>query len=322
MSDSIVASGGIAAPNPGASAASPAADPGQTSTHAAPAAQGTTATGSTDSTPDREGFIPRQRFDEVNGRMTTAEQQLAEWKQYEWAKSVDPAQLRQMSDWYGAYRGDPGEFLERAYQEALTHPVHGATVKSRVAKLLASMRATEPEPELQPDIPVLNDQGQVVNHAYSASAVKQLVQRAVAEAIGKEVAPLKTDLQTRQQDAQRQEQQAYIARESARVKADVLKLQDAEKHWPAIQAKARELITANADLSVGEACRDAYFSIVFPTLTTTAKDDVLSDLQRKAHAQTAQPGTPGGSAKPKFKSFGEAARYYADHPDEAEAAQR
>ena len=320
-----VASGGIAAPS-GAGTASPAAQTQTSTTSAAPAAQGTQTSGSTDSTPvEREGFIPRQRFDEVNGRMTEAEKQLADWKQYDWAKSVDRQQLSAMADWYGQYQGNPGEFIQRAYQEALQHPVHGASVKSQIAKMLASMRASQPQelPEIQPDIPVLNDQGQVVNHAYSAQSVKQLIERAVAQAIGKEVTPLREDLQSRtardRQQAQAQQEHQYIAKESARIKADVLKLKDAEQHWPAIQTKARELITANADLSVGQACRDAYFSVVYPTLTLAAKGDVLSDLQKKAHSQTVNPGTSTPSAKPKFASPAEALRYYDAHPEEAAA---
>jgi len=50
-----------------------------------------------------------------------------------------------------------------------------------------------------------------------------------------------------------------------------------------------------------------------------AEAKVLSDLQQKAHAQTVHPGTPSGSAPPKFKTHREAAEYYDTHPDEAEA---
>lgn len=297
--------------------ASPAVNT-ETTGSAAPATQATAAP-ITDST----GEPPKERWADIleNQRKTAREDALKEWRQqHGWAESVNREQLQQMSEWYGRYQGDPGAFLETAYQEALQHPVHGATVKSRIGKMLASMRAAQtPEPEIEPDIPVMNDQGQIVSRTYSADAMKKIVAQAVQAAIGKEVDPLKQDFQSRQESAKEQQHREYIASESARIKASVMGRPLAEKHWPAIQAKARELVQANDKLSAGEAVLGAYLEVVGPLLSQSAQADVLSDLQKKATAQTVNPGSPAGTAKPKFKNFEDAATYYAQHPEEAEA---
>lgn len=319
MAEDVAASGGIAAPS-GASGASPTPSTSGSSTSAAPAVQGSEGPGSTDSTTaDREAFIPRSRFDEVNGRMSAAEKQVADWKtQYGWAESVNRDQLAQMADWYGRYQGDPGEFLEKAYAEALSHPVHGATVKSRIGKMLASMRAALPT-EIEPDIPVFNDQGQEVNRTYSASAMKQIVANAVKELVGKEVAPLQQDFQTRQQQAQHDKQQAFIAKEGTRITTAIQKYPGGKEHWPAILQASQEILKNDPEISVGEAARDAYMQVVYPTLTQSAQATVLSDFQKKANAQTVTQGTPTTAQRPTFKSAAEALAYFDAHPDEARA---
>lgn len=327
MADDVHASGGIAAPAAaGVSGASPATQAPISSANAAPAVQGSEGTGSTDNTAEREGFIPRARFDEVNGRMTTAEKSLSDWKaQHGWAESVNREQMAQMANWYGRYTGDAGEFIETILQESLAHPVHGASVKSRLGRMLSSLRQqpTEAQAPIEPGIPVMDAQGNVVARTFTDEQIREVIQRSVAEALGREVDPLKKDFATRQEQAKAQHEHDQIVKETQRIKRDILKYPEAEARFKEIQDAARELIQADPDISVGEAMRDAYFKLVYPTLGQKAQDTVLSDLQRKATAQTVTPGMPTGSAKPKFKNFEEAATYYAQHPEEAAAmAQR
>ena len=62
---------------------------------------------------------------------------------------------------------------------------------------------------------------------------------------------------------------------------------------------------------------------VIPGLTRTEQAKVLDHLKTQAAGASVHPGSASASGPPKFKSFGEAARYYAEHPDEAGAmAQR
>ena len=298
--------------------ASPASHTESTAGSASSAEQSTQATGtSTDST-EREGFIPRARFDEVNTRMAAAEKFR---EQYSWAESVPREQLEQMSNWYAKYQGDPGDFLEQAYQEALSHPVHGATVKSRIARMMASMRQTQQAPAEQtfePDVPVMNEQGQIVSRTYSADLVKQML----AHEIDKRIQPLKQDYDTRQETAKQQEARKQQETQAhAQADADVAYVKSRpffKDHKDAILKVFQE----NPKMSIREAADYVLDTQILPSYGQKAEAKVLSDLQQKANAQTVNPGTPSGTAQPKFKSFREAAEYYDKHPDEAAQAAR
>ena len=307
-------SGGNTAPaaSPSAGTASPAVQSPSVAGSAAPAVQETATPGITDST-EREGFIPRARFDEVNTRMSTAEKQMADWKEkYGWAESVQRDQLEEMAGWYQGYKGDPAEFLERAYQEALSHPVHGATVKSRIGKLMASMRAQQQqaEPTFEPDVPVMDANNNIVTRTYSADLVKQML----AHEIDKRLNPYKEDLETRKSQAERQQQ-----RQQAESQADadiqyVRSMPMFEDHKADILA----VFQGNPKLTLRQAYDDVLKTKIFPSIGQKSEAKVLSDLQQKANAQTVNPGVPSGSATPKFKNFAEAHAYYEKHPEEAE----
>ena len=305
--------GATGAVSGGASPASHTESPAGSASSAEPSTQ---PTGSTDST-DREGFIPRARFDEVNTRMAAAEKFR---EQYRWAESVPREQLEEMSGWYAKYKGDPGDFLEQAYQEALSHPVHGATVKSRIGRMLASMRAqqaqqAQPEPTFEPDVPVMNEQGQIVSRTYSADLVKQML----AHEIDKRIQPLKQDYDTRQETAkqakEREEQQAQAYSIADADVAYVTKRPFFKEH----KAEILETFKANPTMSLREAADYVLDTKVLPGYGQKAEAKVLSDLQQKANAQTVNPGTPSGSGKPKFKTFSDAYAYYEQHPEEREA---
>jgi hypothetical protein len=287
-------------------AASPVAQTTSTATDAGSAVQSAQTTGTTTDSTDREGFIPRARFDEVNTRL----QELKTFKeQYGWAESVQRDQLEEMSQWYGGYKGDPAEFLERAYQEALSHPVHGPTVKSRIGKLMASMRAQQQqaEPTFEPDVPVMDANGQIVTRTYSADLVKQML----AHEIEKRLDPYKQDLETRKQRAEREQRQEQV---NARADADIAYVK-ARPGFAKFQKEILAAFQANPKMTI----RDAYDAVMDAKLPAEAEAKVLSDLQQKAHAQTVNPGTPSGSAPPTFKKFSEAHAYYEKHPEEAAA---
>lgn len=315
MSDeSVGGNSGAAAAATGA--ASPAAQTTSASGDASSAAQSTPATGTTDST-EREGYIPRARFDEVNLRMTEAEKQLSGWKDWQAIREagIHPAQLQDLWSFYGRYRNDSGEFVESLIQEALADQTQGPLMRSRMGKLLNSLRQQQAEPSFEPDVPVMNEHGQIVKQTYSSDLVKQII----AHEIGKALQPFQQDLTTRQQRDVQQQQDQAITTEITRIREGVQKLPKAKEHWEAIVKRSRELVAADRHMHPGEAVRDAYMELVLPTLGAAAEAKVLSDLQQKASAQTVGTGTPVGRAAPRFKSFKEAAAYYDAHPEERAA---
>lgn len=304
------ASGEIAASSTG-STASPSVTTETSGTTPAPATQGTAAP-ITDST---TGEPPKERWADIlaNTRQKEREAALNEWRQqYGWAESVDRNQLEQMAEWYGRYNGDAGEFMESILQESLQHPVHGASVRSRLGRMLSSLRAQQAQPEkIEPGIPVMNERGEVVAKTYTDAQLEQLLQQKLDAALS----PFKEDMESRKTQAQREQerQQAY-----AQADADV----EYVKSMPGFEEHKGDILAAfkaNPRLTIRQAYDDVLKSKIFPAYGQKAEAKVLSDLQHKANAQTVNPGTPSGSAKPKFKDFAEAHAYYAQHPDEAEA---
>lgn len=311
MDGTTPASGDIASTT-SASVASPATPTDSTQT-AAPATQATPSP-ITDNT--STGEPPKERWDDIlkNARAKEREAALGEWRQqYGWAESVDRSQLQSMSEWFSLYQGDPADFLERAYQEALSHPVHGATVKSRVGRMMASMRQQQATaaPDLEPDVPVMNEQGQVVSRTFSAEKVKALVEHAIAQA----TSPFKEDLETRKTQAQQAEAKAHA---EAQADADLQYV----KSMPMFEEHKADIVAvfkANPKMTLRQAYDDVLKTKIFPSIGQKSEAKVLSDLQQKANAQTVSPGTPSGSAKPAFKNFADAYAYYQKHPEEAEA---
>lgn len=311
MSDAV--SGDTTAGSGSSATASPAVTTDSTGS-AAPATQATATnpiTDSTDSGPlpfERHKAILEGVYKERDKYKTDLE---AYRQQHGWVESIDRDQLAQMADWYGRYQGDPGEFLEKAYQEALSHPIHGATVKSRVGKMLASMRQQQAVETIEAGIPVMDANGQIVARTYTDAQIKQLINQEFTERFGKELDPLRQDLLTRQQRDQTTQIQQRASAE--------LKKAESWHGFTEHKAEIQKVFKANTQMSLQDAYLDVLHRVILPSHDAKAQGKVLSDLQTKATAQTVHPGTPSGSAKPKFKDFREAHAYYEKHPEEAEA---
>ena len=101
------------------------------------------------------GPIPYQRFAEVNKRMQDAEDR---WKNTEqsWGEilKADPARIRTMLDWYQRAAADPVEHVAQMLQELQGHEQYRPKLASQAARLLNSLRSTQPkeDPEPQPDL--------------------------------------------------------------------------------------------------------------------------------------------------------------------------
>jgi hypothetical protein len=309
MEDITGTGGNSAAASADAGTASPAVQSQTaTATDASSAVQSAQATGITDTTP-REGFIPRDRFDEVNTKKAELERQLAEYREkHGWAESVQRDQLEQMAQWYSRYNGDAGEFMESILQESLQHPVHGASVKSRLGRMLAQLRQQQSQPEpIEAGIPVMNDKGDIVARTFTDAQINQLLQQKLDAALS----PFKEDLDTRKSQAQKAQERAQV---EAKADADVAYV----KKRPGFAKFQKEILatfSANPNMTI----RDAYDAVMDSKLPQEAEAKVLSDLQQKANAQTVGSSAPSSSAPPKFKNFAEAHAYYEKHPDEAKA---
>ena len=307
------ASGDIAATTSSSASASPAATPESTTT-AAPATEATPTSTITDGT---HGEPPKERWADIleNTRKKEREAALAEWRQtYGWAESVDRSQLEQMAEWYSRYTGDAGEFVENILQESLQHPVHSASVRSRLGRMLASLKAQQQQaqPErIEPGIPVMNERGEIVAKTYTDSQLEQLLQQKLDAALS----PFREDLDARKTAEQKRQEKAHLEAQADADIRDVKSMPFFEEY----KADVLAAFNANPKITLRQAYDEVLKTKILPSFTQKAEAKVQSDYQQKANAATVNPGTPAGAALPKFKNFREAAEYFEKHPEQRAA---
>lgn len=295
-------------------AASSAAAPAETSTAQPPSADATvppatetdlTAVNTTPSPDGKPGVPPEDRWPSIleNARAKAAEDAkaaaLAEWRQtYGWAETIKPEQLHEMATFYDRAGRDPVAHTVELLNELVANPQYSAQVRSHAARILGHRAngASPADADIEPDIPVMDEQGNVVTRAYSAEAMRQFVQRELQKAIH----PLSDDLKTRREQeahAHRlREQTEYVTRETTRIGSMLSGLPKYAEHTEPIKARIAELAKTDAHSTPGEIAYRAYVDVVLPKLSAATQADVLDSLKQKAGAQMEKPS--GGSASP------------------------
>lgn len=295
-----------------ASEPSPSPDPVDSSTTPPAAVQpGTEPTDSPQQPDERSPFIPRARFDEVLTARKQAEQQLAEWQQYAWAK--DP-RVQQIVQQVAASQGNPMAFFAQQFAELSQHPQWGPQLRSFLGQQFGGLRQRQ-EPSLpqepQPDVAIYDQQGQVVGHTYSAKVLAEreaFLKQQWMQEINQSLAP---KLQTLDSLAAREAQAAAQAQAQSYASSFMQELSalpgfDLEKHGKAIAAElAQNQLAPNAHpAEVNAAAYRAYAKVVLPTLGQHAQSQLLDNLQKKAAATSSiNPGSAAPSTGKSYKSF-------------------
>lgn len=299
-----------------ADAASPAADP---STPASASPEGPAADG-TEATPgaERSPYIPRARFDEVNGRLRAAE---AQAKALEWAKNFQPESIAEMQQWYGRAKSDlsgfltstllehenPTALLEAFASAVRQHPTHGQAFKSFVARKLAEQRGQqEPQPDLEYDfgdgrkVPLYSAEQQAKREAW--------LQQRWNSTLDERLQPFQKDRELHQQKAAEAEGQAWAGDQLKEI--GTWEGMDNPDHRALMaQAVAPVLNDPKATRQHVElALERAYRQHILPRLkdasARTAESKLLDSLQQKAHASTGvNPGSAAPSTTTRPKSF-------------------
>lgn len=204
-------------------------------------------------------------------------------------------------------KADPVVFTTRLVAQMLQGPARDV-LRAQLAPIFGNgHEQAQPTNDLNPDVEIRNEQGQVVGHSFSAQKTRALIQQAVEEAIGKEVSPLKSDLQRRQEAQQQQEQQAREQRlEQARWArtdatmeeiADILgvKLTDASDLWEALHHVQQE----HPDWSPHRAALHVQKTKVTPRQQGVSTQAAISEMQRRAAgSMTPQSGAGATPKKP------------------------
>lgn len=262
------------------------------------------------------GEPPKERWDAIltNAREKERAAVEADFKsRYAWAEGMQPTDVQQLQRWSRAFTTDPVGWLSQSISElSSTHPHLVPSLHSEAARILAGARGghAPAEPDLTPDIPVVDQAGNVVSQTFSADRVKQLVQRAVTEAIGKEVAPIKHTFEQQRVTAQeRADLEALQAQTGALAKS----LEDTLPEFAAMKPEIAKVFAAmpsgpddDVRAMVTKAWRqvfDAAQAEKAKTATTTATTKVLDDLKTKARAAMPNPGAASVPSTTRPKSF-------------------
>ncbi len=231
--------------------------------------------------PSTQGPIPFEVHHQAlaNARAKAVE----EWRlQHGWAESVDRRAVEEQARIATLYQQDRPGYIRQILAEAVTDPTLAPVVRSEAARILGQR---QPQVDLSPDIPVIDEAGNVVNQSYSADRMKQVVAAEIAKALGtfgEKVNPL---LQERAQRQAQEAEAAQIRQLDAHVGDLYQEACDVLPHF-----KEHEVAIAEAMKAIpgdpAKAMRQAWKQVVGPTLSAKAKAEVLDSFSKKAAAQT------------------------------------
>lgn len=227
--------------------------------------------------------------------------QVEGWKDYEWVRQIPSQEFRSVVERIQRANTDPVGFFRELYTDLANHPTHAQQLRSEAARLLASGRSTA-EPDLSPDVEITDGQGQVVGRTFSAERVQALMQRAVQDALNKEITPLKTDYEKRRAKEEQSQQQAQLNQQLDALESDIKEIvgDDAE----ALKLVSEALLAPeNANLDPRRVAVKVFNSHVRQKLTSQAKAEELDALKRKAAASGLNPGAAVVAHKRKVTSL-------------------
>jgi hypothetical protein len=250
-----------------------------------------------DVTPALAGTIPTERHkaildgayrerDEARTQLQALQQQAG------WLGSEEGQRLQQ---WSQAFRTNPREWFARTAQELVQHyPDMAKDLRSDAARILAGGRG-QADVDLSPDIPVMDDKGQVVAQTYSATRVQAIVAKAVQDAITKEIGPMRQTVQS--VEAERATRAA-----SAEATSTATRLYQKAQAWDGFTEHEQEIAQAFAQHPEWS-LEDAYIAVVPKKLRAQESARTLDALKTKAAASSVNPATAASTSSRRPASF-------------------
>lgn len=299
-----------------ASAASSAAPVSPASATATPADAGTSAPAPS---PQERGPIPYERHETIlHGAYHERDQ----------ARQALQA-LKEQYGWVEAFQKDPREHLSQWMDQVAKHPEWGSWLDTKAAQVLRSRRgSTKAAPaaseEPQPNVPITDAAGNVVDYTYSAKQLKawhEWNQAQQDQALAERLAPLeqlKAETEHHKVQAELQQQADHTARDTlAKWRSNPL----VAEHFDAIKQEfiANEAYGDNfAAAALTVLTRD-----VLPTRDAATSAKVLDHLKTQAQGASVHPSGAATPSRPSFKTkdgredWDAALRWFAEHPDDA-----
>lgn len=293
----------IAAPAPAVSS-SEGSTPAQSTGTTAPSGDGQVEGQVSQSTNVQVGEPPRERWNDIleNTRKKTRAEADAEWSQ-----RFEP---------YQALERDPWTAIQNWLSQAEKHSVYGPMVSKHYE---SRQQARQPAAEPQPDVPIVDERGNVTGKTYSADRLREWHQWNDVQTQAKLDARF-GPIEQREQRRAEAERAADIDRRANEYASATLADLRQQPHYTEHEAEIRQALLDHEEW--GSNVYRAYMHVmttkILPNLSAAEAQSTLDSITKQGEANTVTPGTTA-VGKPKFKGFGEAARYYAEHPEEAAA---
>ena len=257
----------------------------------------------------KHGPIPFAVHDQAlkNARVKASEEALAKHREtFGWAEQVNRADVEQAVQLARLYQTDRAGYIRQLLTEAGGDPQLGPVVRSEAARILAANRQAAP-PSFDPDIPVYDDRGQKVAETFSAAKQRELITHMVAEALGKEVGPLKQDYESRQEQVKAEKERAEAEAFQQELNTFVTDTyQEAIEVLPGFKEHEKEISKVMETIpgDPAKAMRQAWKQVVGPTLEAEALTKVRASFTNKQNAQTVDGSGRAAStpARPKTRS--------------------
>jgi hypothetical protein len=291
----------------------PVADtPSETGPAAPPPAAATTPPASPpaagDGVRDDSGPVPFDRHKAIleSERAKLADVE-AKWKRVEWAnelveQGLTPEQAKQALAIHGHLAGNPAAFFESFLHQAQAHPELAQQVRSIAARVLGAGAGPsgQDDPEPQPDFYTEGADGSRIPFMSAPQMQKwrEWHDRAQQRKLDERFGPIEQAEQARAQAAAVAQYRDQVTSE---VKAELTALRQ-QPHFKEHEADVRTYMESQQwRVSLTQAWLHVLQTKVLPTLSQTARDAAIADMQKRAHASSVNPkgGAPSTPASPK-----------------------
>lgn len=244
-----------------------------------------------------------------NAREKTRADVEAEYRQkYGWADTLDRSAAESGVQIARMFAQDREGFVRQMLHDAVADPTLAPVVRSEAARILNGARGqTSPEIDLEPDNPALydNEGRQLTQAGYSAQKVQALVQKAVQDALAKEVAPLKQAHDTRVQQEALTQLQSTATADATAAMTEASKWSGFAEH----KGEIANVFRANPTWSLERAYLDVLHRVILPSRDRTSQAQTMASLKDKAVAQVETTTTTAASPGKKLRTPQDLARF-------------
>lgn len=239
----------------------------------------------------RSPTIPRERFDQVIAQKNQLTEQL---KQYDWAKDLQPDEMRGLSQWAQSLRTNPVEAALHLLSTLESDPQHAQALRSHAARTLAAGRQPAPAqapPDPMPEADLVSTDGTQVYSAPQMQKLREWDQRQMTATLTKQFEARLSPFEQVARKLQESEQAAvYTTTTKSVVDKVTAEVPALKAHLPDIRA----VISANprleqmaldantAEFAIRYAANEVYRTKVAPQQLQQSEGQALAHAQQRA----------------------------------------